>query len=501
MGIQVITIDMERPRGIPITETDWDQTPPAVQELVGLVWQENQLLKKQLAEMKRGFEKQVGVLQAEVEKLREQVNKNSHNSSKPPSSDGLRQRNYPKPEPSGEKKGARKGHHGHGRKLKGAQEVNEIVKSVPTACEECGALLLGEDPQPERHQVSEVPKIKAAVVEYQRHSLDCLVCGHRNQAEWPTGMPKGSFGERLQALIGYLGGRFGVSQRDMVELLGTVFQVDISLGSIPAQERRVSRALKHPVATALSYVQAQKAVNLDENSWPELTQKFWLWVCSTPSVTIFRIFKDRSALGAEKLLGSRFSGIVGSDRYGAYSWLDPCNRQVCWAHLKRDFQAWVERGGESRVIGRLLLVQFKAIFGLWHRVRDGTLSRANFQAAMQPIRREFIDLLEVGTCLDHAETRTTCHNILKIKEALWTFVDQEGVEPTNNAAERALRRGVIWRHHSYGTQSASGSLFVERILSAVITLRLQNRDVLDYLAAACSAASLGIPAPSLLPSL
>jgi transposase len=377
--------------------------------------------------------------------------------------------------------------------------VSKIVKSLPTVCADCGALLLGEDPQPERHQVSELPEIKPVIVEYQRHTLDCTVCGARNRAEWPKEMPKGSFGERLQALIGYLGGRFGVSQRDMVELLGTVCQVEISLGSIPAQERKVSRALKHPVAAALKHVQAQKAVNLDETSWPELTKKFWLWVCATPRVTVFRIFTDRSALGAEKLLGSRFSGSVGSDRYSAYNWLDPRCRQVCWAHLKRDFQSWVERGGESRVIGRLLLVQLKQIFGLWHFVRDGTLSRADFQTAMLPIRREFVGLLEVGTCLDHRETRSTCQNILKIKPALWTFVDREDVEPTNNAAERALRRGVIWRHHSYGTQSASGSLFVERILTVGMTLRQQNRDVLDYLAAACRAATRGIPAPSLLP--
>jgi hypothetical protein len=488
---------MNMPLELPITAEDWEKTPATVGAVVILLREENQALKGQVIQMQNQVEK----LQTEVEKLREQANKNSHNSSKPPSSDGLQKRNYPKSEASGEKKGGRKGHHGHGRKLKAGQEVNEIVKSVPTVCADCGALLLGEDLEPERHQVSEVPKIKAVVVEYQRHSLDCLVCGHRNRAEWPAGMPKGSFGERLQAMIGYLGGRFGVSQRDMVELLGTVFQVEISLGSIPAQERRVSRALKQPVAAALKYVQAQKAVNLDESSWPELTQKFWLWVCATPSVTVFRIFKDRSALGAEKLLGSHFSGSVGSDRYSAYNWLDPGCRQVCWAHLKRDFQAWVERGGESRVIGRMLLVRLKAIFGLWHRVRDGTLSRADFQTAMQPIRQEFVGVLEVGTCLDHAETRTTCHNILKIQAALWTFVDREGVEPTNNAAERALRRGVIWRHHSYGTQSASGSLFVERILTAVMTLRQQNRDVLDYLATVCRAATLGIPAPSLLPSI
>ena len=492
---------MELPRGIPITQTDWEQTPPSVQELVGLVWQENQLLKEHMGEMKRGFEKQIALLQAEVEKLREQVNKNSHNSSQPPSSDGPQKRNYPKPEASGEKKGGRKGHHGHGRKLKAAEEVSKIVKSLPTVCADCGALMLGEDPQPERHQVSELPKTKAIIVEYQRHTLNCVVCGAKNRAEWPKEMPKGSFGERLQGMIGYLGGRFGVSQRDMVELLGIVFEVEISLGSIPVQEKRVSRALKQPVEAAQKHVQAQSAVNLDETSWHELTQKFWLWVCATPSVTVFRIFKNRSALGAEKLLGSHYSGIVGSDRYSAYNWLDPLHRQVCWAHLKRDFQAWVERGGESEVIGRKLLVHLKHIFGLWHQVRRGTLSRSDFQTAMHPIRLEFVDLLEIGTYLDHSETRTTCQNILKIQQALWTFVDREGVEPTNNAAERALRRAVIWRRRSFGTQSASGSLFVERILTAVMTLRQQKRDVLDYLAEACRAATLGIPTPSLLPAV
>ena len=362
-------------------------------------------------------------------------------------------------------------------------------------------MLLGEDSQPERHQVSEVPKIKPIIVEYQRHTLDCMVCGARNRAEWPKEMPSGSFGERLQGLIGYLSGRFGVSQRDMTEMMETVFQVDISLGSVPAQEQRVSQALKQPVEAAQKHVQTQKAVNLDETGWHEFFKNVWLWVCTTPSVTVFRIFQGRGSSGAEELLGRHFSGTVGSDRYSAYNWLDPRHRQVCWAHLKRDFQAWVERGGESAVIGRMLLACLKRFFGFWHRVRDGTLSRVDFQTLMQPIRAEVGSLLEIGTFLDHRETRHTCQNILKVQQALWTFVDREGVEPTNNAAERALRRGVIWRRRSYGTQSANGSLFVERILTAVMTLRQQKRDVLDYLAEACKAATLGYPAPSLLPAV
>lgn len=488
---------MNLPPELPVLVEDWENAPATVQAVVILLWRENQTQREQIAKLQN----QVKELQTEVDKLHERVNKNSQNSSKPPSSDPPQKQSYPKPEPSGEKKGGRIGHHGHGRKLKGAGEVNKIVKSLPTVCKDCGTLLMGEDSQPERHQVSELPKIAPIIVEYQRHTLKCIVCGTQNRAEWPKEMPKGSFGERVQGLIGYLGGRFGVSQRDIAEMLGTVFGVEISLGSIPAQEQRVSEALQQPVEAAQKYVQTQSAVNVDETGWHEFMKDFWMWVCATPSVTVFRIFQSRSASGVDSLLGKDFVGIVGSDRYSAYNSLDPLHRQVCWAHLKRDFQALVERGGESTIIGRLLLACLKRFFGFWHRFRDGILSRGELQTEMKPTRLEVIGLLEIGTLLDHKETRRTCQNILKVKQALWSFVDLEGVEPTNNAAERALRRGVIWRRRSFGTQSESGSLFVERILTAVISLRQQKRDVLDYLAAACEAVTLGNPAPSLLPAV
>ncbi len=474
---------MKLPPGLPITAEDWEKTPASVQAVIVMFWEDNQKLKEQ------------------VEKLLERVSKNSQNSSKPPSSDPPQKRKYPRPEPTGEKPGGRKGHHGHGRKLKGAGEVSKIVKSLPTVCKDCGTLLMGEDIQPERHQVSELPKIVPIVVEYQRHTLKCVVCSTENRAEWPKEMPRGSFGERVQGLVGYLGGRFGVSKRDIAEMLDTVFGVEISLGSIPAQEQRVSEALQQPVEAAQKFVQTQSAVNVDETGWHEFLKDFWLWVCATPSVTVFRIFQKRSASGVDTLLGKDYSGIVGSDRYSAYNSLDPLHRQVCWAHLKRDFQAWVERGGESQIIGRMLLACFKRFFGFWHRFRDGFLSRSELQTEIKPIRLEVVGLLEIGTLLGHKETRRTCQNILKVKQALWTFVDLEGVEPTNNAAERALRRGVIWRRRSFGTQSENGSLFVERILTAVISLRQQKRDVLDYLAAACKAVTLGNPAPSLLPAV
>jgi transposase len=217
-------------------------------------------------------------------------------------------------------------------------------------------------------------------------------------------------------------------------------------------------------------------------------------------VTVFRLFQTRGAVGVAKLLGEDYAGIVGSDRYSAYNWLDPLKRQVCWAHLIRDFQALVERGGESKTIGRLLLIQVKQMFAWWQRIRDGTLTRADFQSAMQSIRKEVSALLHIGTFVKQVITRRTCQNILKVEPALWTFVDREGVEPTNNAAERALRRGVIWRRRSFGTQSENGSRFVERILTVVTTLRQQKRDVLDYLTEACQARTRGSASPSLLPA-
>jgi transposase len=487
---------MDLPNGLPIPQEEWEKTPTSIQAVVILLWQENQTLVEQVVIL----QKQVGKMQGDLDKLNERVNKNSQNSSKPPSSDPPKKQVYPKPELSEQKKGGQRKHPGKGRKLISVEQVSRVEKCIPTVCKGCGALLMGEDAKPERHQVCELPKIEPEIVEYQCHTLNCQVCGTQNRAEWPKSMPKGSFGERLQALIGYLGGRFGISQRDIDELLETVFQVEISLGSIPAQQQHVSQALQQPVEAAREYVQKQAAVNVDETGWHQSAEDFWLWVCATPEVTVFRIFKNRSGLGAETLLGKDYSGSVGSDRYSAYSWIDPAHRQLCWAHLKRDFQALVERGGESQIIGQMLLARLKQFYGFWHRFRDGTLTRAELQKVIKPIQQEVIDLLEIGTLLGHRETRRTCQNILKVKQALWTFIDQEGVEPTNNVAERALRRGVIWRRRSFGTQSENGSVFVERILTAVMTLRQQKRNVLDYLTSACKASTLGVPAPSLLPS-
>jgi transposase len=479
---------MERPTGLPISDEDWHQTPQAVQAVVTLLVQRVTVLQGQ-----------VEALQAEVGRLREQLGRDSQNSSKPPSSDGPRARPRPQRQSSGRKAGGQPGHVGHGRKLKPLDQVTRVIEVKAVSCGKCGALLLGEDVEPVRHQVTELPRIEPEVIEYRQHTLTCLACGAKTSAEQPVDMPAGSFGPRAQATVGYLSGRFGISQRDVEELLGTVFHTEIGLGSVPAQQEQVSAALAEPVQAAHEYAQEQLAKNVDETSWREGTKRAWLWIEATSLVTVFLVLATRGAKSARQILGDVVQGVVGSDRWSAYNWLDPRQRQLCWAHLKRDFQALVERGGEAERIGQALLDQVEQMFSLWHRVRDGTLSRPDFQAAMQPIQQRVGELLREGTQLTCDKTRRTCENILKLEVALWTFVYVAGVEPTNNDAERPLRRAVLWRRRSFGTQSPDGSRFVERILTTVTTLRQQKRDVLDYLTEACAAAIRGDKAPSLLP--
>jgi transposase len=453
---------------------DWVATPIAVRVLV------RELLRR-------------------VEELEARLNQTSRNSSKPPSSDPPSARPRPAKEPTGRKSGGQPGHEGHGRKLKPESEVDQIIDVRPESCEQCGALLLGDDNNPERHQVTELPWITPLVTEYRRHCLCCIVCRASTQAPWPATMPSGSFGPRVQATVGYLTGRLGASQREVQDLLATVCHTDVSVGSVGALEQAVSAALATPVAEAAKYVQRQPVRNVDETSWPEKCQRRWLWISVTPLVTIFRLLKTRSAAGAKELLGEVVWGIIGTDRYAGYHWIDPRQRQLCWAHLKREFIAWSERAGETARIGVALLVVEKQLFTLWYRVRDGTLAWADFQVAMQPLMARVSMLLQDGVASAEVKVQGTCRNLLKREAALWTFVWEPGVEPTNNCAERPLRRAVLWRRRSFGTQSEAGSQFVERILTTVTTLRQQHRDILDFLTTACTAAIRKDPAPSLLP--
>ena len=241
-------------------------------------------------------------------------------------------------------------------------EVDHLIEVRPESCGQCGTLLLGDDPEPERHQVTELPRITPVVTEYRRHRLRCVACGASTQAAWPATMPGGSFGPRVQATVGYLTGRIGASQREVQDILATLCQTDVSVGRIGSAgtggECRVSRA----VAEAQTYAQRQPVRNADETSWREKTQRRWLWISVTPLVTIFRLLKTRGAAGAKELLGEVVWGIIGTDRYAGYHWIDPRQRQLCWAHLKREFIAWSERAGETARIGLALLAVEQQLF-------------------------------------------------------------------------------------------------------------------------------------------
>lgn len=213
-----------------------------------------------------------------------------------------------------------------------------------------------------------------------------------------------------------------------------------------------------------------------------------MWIDATPSVTVFQILAGRGHAEAIKVIGRGFLGIVITDRYAAYHWVDAHRRQLRWAHLKREFEAIKGRGGASAEIGAGLLGEVKEIFDLWHRLKARSLNRQRVQQEMEPVQAQVGELMRRVAACEQAKTRRTCENLLKREVSLWTFVREEGVEPTNNNAERSLRRAVLWRRKSFGTQSEAGSRFVERILTAVTTLRQQQRDVLEYLTAVCEAA-------------
>jgi transposase len=448
----------------------------------------------------RALEARVAALEATVQQLLERLRMDSRNSSQPPSSDPpqtLRPRS--RRVPSGRKRGGQPGHQGQSRALVPIEDVDTVVPVKPRQCSRCAYPLQGEDPQPYRHQVTELPPIKPVVTEYQLHRLVCPACGTPTRAPVPLGVPPGGLGPRVQAVVALCTGAYRLSKRTTQAVMADVCGVPMSLGTIAHLEHATVQAVATPVAEAQAYVRAQPVAHLDETGWREGRTRAWLWVAVTTWVTVFLVRWSRGAKVAQELLGERFCGTLVTDRWSAYTWYPTRWRQVCWAHLLRDFEAMIERGGRSQEIGERLREQAWQMFHAWHRVCEGRLTHAEFRVAMRPIRRVVARWLKAGQTCGVAKTEGVCREVLKVYDALWTFVRVEGVEPTNNAAERAIRPGVLWRKGSFGTQSAQGSRFVEAMMTVVTTLKQQHRNVLAYMTDACQAAYTGMPAPSLLP--
>jgi transposase len=433
-----------------------------------------------------------------VAALQEKGRRNSTNSSRPPSSDPPSVKRRPPSPASGKKRGGQPGHARHARPLVPPEGVRQVIQCKPPECRWCGEPLAGDDPEPLRHQVAEVPPVKPVVDEYRLHRLTCPRCRTSTRAALPPGVPAGAFGPRLRAILSVLAGAYRLGKRPIQQLALDLLGLSISTGMICRLERRGAAELEAPVEGLREHVRSAASAHIDETSWWQGRDKMWLWAAVTKSATVFTIARSRGADVARSLLGVDRRKVVVSDRFKSYRWIK--RRQFCWAHLRRDFQAMIDRGGEAGEVGRRLLDHSDVLFRWWHRVRDGTLARSSFRLYGSWMRRWLRDELRLGAACGCPKTAATCRELLAGEAHLWTFVRVEGVEPTNNHAERALRHGVIYRKLSGGTDSESGSRFVERMLSVVATCRQQGADVLDYLTRCYQARLEGRPAPSLLPT-
>jgi transposase len=442
-------------------------------------------------------QQQAGQLQQQLDHAQARLRTNSSNSSLPPSSDRFHRKRKPPP-PAGQprrKRGGQPGHPRHLRPLVPQDQVQHRVVCKPRTCRRCGRPLAGDDPNPLRHQVAELPVVTPDVVEYQLHRLLCPGCHTSTCGELPAGV-HGQFRPRLQATLALLTGCYRLGVRSVVQLAHDLWGLDLSCGMVNKIRHQSAEALLGPWYEVYLHVRHQN-VHIDETTWRQCKELAYLWCVATPGAVLFRIARRRTAAVAQWLLGKDFDQVATCDRLKSYWWIK--RLQWCWAHLRRDFQAMIDRGNAGKAIGERLLAGSDRLFHHWHRFCRGELSRAGLQQAMSPVRDEVGQILREGRGCGCAKTAGTCRELLEHEEWLWTFVDVEGVEPTNNEGERQERAGVLWRKCSGGTDSASGSRFVERMLTVVATCRRQGKSVLPYLGSCLEAEQQGRLPPRLLP--
>ena len=441
-------------------------------------------------------------LEAIVFELRQRLNQNSSNSSIPPSANPLNAPKRPAKPRGVRKQGGQPGHPGHHRRPLPIERIDHVVPYIPENCSHCQAKLPVEpsssDPEPTRHQVAELPPLVAVVTEYQGHARTCRCCGQLNRAEIPPEIRAHCIGPRLAAVMSYFSGVHHISRRGVEEIVETVFEVPTSLGTIIALEAETTAALDSAYQEVQTAVRSAAVKNTDETGWKQQGKKRWLWMSATTTAALFKIHLKRSFEALQALLGENITGVICSDRWSVYSKLPLNLRQICWAHLKRDFQKLVDRGGPAEAIGRAGLEVVDRLFAGWWAFRKHEMERVELKKRMERTSLELEVVLKDGSSSKDKKAATFCANLVEIYPALWLFASVEGIEPTNNHAERLLRTGVLWRKNAFGCQSDEGCRFVERMLTVVQTQRLQKRQVLGYLYSAISAFRSGLTAPQLL---
>jgi transposase len=439
------------------------------------------------------------LLLEKVAQLEARLNKNSSNSSKPPSSDGPGARGVGKNIGDGQRKqGAQKGHPGTSRALLPLEEVDSVVELYPAKCENCWQdLPQTPDASAQRHQVTELPALKPHVTEYRCNTLTCA-CGFATSAN-AENIPNTAFGPRLTSLVGLLTGVYNVSRRQTETLLSEVLGVEMSLGSVSALESRLSDSLAKPMEEAWEKVLAADVKQTDATSWLQAGKLKSLWTIASKDATVYKILDNGSAALVRPMLGEP-KGILVSDRATVYSYWDMNLRQICWSHLLRKFVEFSERSGAAKTYGAALLDYTGLIFEYWHAFEGENITRAQLQQAMKPVRKNFEALLEKIVKAGLKDVCGSCEDILSHRNALWTFVHVPDVPPTNNHSERELRQFVLWRKRCFGSQSLRGNTFAERIQTAYRTCKKQSKSIFQFLTDCCTAFVNDDEVPSLFPA-
>jgi transposase len=409
----------------------------------------------------------------------------------------------PDKKPSGRKPGGQPGHPPHLKNLVPPERVDKVIPIVPDTCERCQTQLPAtagaNDPKPSRHQYAELPKVPVHVTEFQGHARTCPCCGHVTHAAIPAELGASMLGDRLVATMAYLTGAQGMSRRGVEETVTDIFGVPVSLGTVSNLEQDVAQSLAQAHTDATEAVRDAAVKNVDETGWKKGKTKHWLWVAATLHVAVFVIHPKRNIAALRSLLGGVLCGICCSDRWVVYrDWPDPYARQLCWAHLKRNWEKMVERGRVAKRYAVKCLAIHAQVFELWHLFRGGGCTRPELETRMQPLVEELQALIQAGSRSTHGRTQRFFARLLAESYGLWTFVGADGVEPTNNHGERVLRFAVIWRRRSFGCKSAAGCRYVERMLTVVQTLRLQKRNIIEFLADSIASHRASRPGPKLV---
>lgn len=447
----------------------------------------------------------IAALTKQVEELTELLNRNSSNSHLPPSSDGpgspprneRAARNRRKAERR--KRGGQKGHRGSHRELLPAEQVDTFHELYPDACLGCARPLPKVfDAAACRHQQLDVKDCRPHLTEWRRHEVQCPHCRAWTRAPYDRAViPSSAFGPGLAARVALLTGAYHLSRRKAQRLLQELLGITVSVGAVSAMEKRASAALEAAHAEALAQVQCAEVKHSDATTWTRAGQLMSLWTVATTAATVYQIFAD----GCRDTIKPMFGALIGllvSDRAIVFDFWVMKMRQICHAHLLRKYVGFSERDGPAGAIGRELLELTLLMFDYWHGFKSGLLTRQELQYWMRPVIRDIERALQRAVVANIPRMSGSCANILAHRDALWTFLERDGVEPTNNHAELELRDFVLWRRRSFGSQSERGERFAERVMTTVRTARKQGKDVLDFLVRSLTAHMHDAPAPRLI---